>query len=182
MKGDQSFDKLPTSSSKIPFNVESELNYKRIFIIKEKDPFKNIHICQPFITHDYQIYGELPDKSKKLLFTVNEHFECEFCECDDWGFNFFCCSLICCDKIFFQLDYRKNNKGFYTQGYYLRKGCYICTNCCECNFCKYCSCPYHTLYLRENTDHNNRDLDIGTKKGRTKTSFNICCTDRTFFI
>ena len=179
MKGDQSFDKLPTSSSKIPFNVETELNYKRIFIVKEKDPFKIIHICQPIITNDYQIYGELPDKSKKLLFTVSEHFQCECCDCDNWGFNFACFSLICCDKIIFQLDYRKNNKGFYTQGYYQRKGCYICSNCWEYNF-GYC-CPYHTLYLRENTDHNNPDFDIGIKKGRTKASVNICCTDRTSF-
>ena len=177
MKGNRSFDKLPTSSSKIPFNVEEELYYKRIFIIKEKDPFKNIHICQQYITNDYQIFGELPDKSKKLLFIVSEHFECKCCECDGWGINFLCFSLICCDKMLFQLDYKKNNKGFYTQGYYQSKGCHICSNCYECNFC--CCCPYHTLYLRENIDHNNPDFNVGIKKGKTITSKNICCTDRT---
>ena len=40
MKGDKSFDKLPTSSSKIPFNVETELNYKRILLSKKKTHLK----------------------------------------------------------------------------------------------------------------------------------------------
>jgi hypothetical protein len=183
MKDDQSFDKIPTSTSKMPFNVETELNYKRIFVVKEKDPFKINHLCQPFFIHDYQIYGELPDKSKKLLFTVSEHFQCKCCDCDDWGINILCFSLICCDKILFQLDYKKNNKGFYTQGLNQKKGCYICSYCCACNFCCCCNCcTYDILYLRENTDHNNPDFDVGIKKGRTITSinkYNLCCPDRT---
>jgi len=179
MQRDQSFDQLPTIPSTLPFNVETDLNeFTKIFITRENDPFKIVHCFEPFAL-DYQIFGEMPDKSKKLLFTVSEHYECDWFECDDCGCDLFCFSLICFDKIIFQFDYRKNNIGFYTQGIYQKKGCYLrsCKKCCECNCCN--CCPYSILYLRENTDHDNPDFNIGIKKGRTETSLFKCCNDRT---
>jgi hypothetical protein len=179
MQKDQSFQHLPSISLELPFNVETDLNgFSKIFITRENDPFKIVHFFEPFAL-DYQIFGELPDKSKRLLFTVSEHYECDCFECDDCGCDIFCFSLICCDKIIFQFDYRKNNQGFYTQGIYQRKGCYIrdCNKCCDCNCCN--CCPYHILYLRENIDHDNPDFDVGIKKGRTETSLCKCCNDRT---
>jgi len=77
MQRDQSFDQLPTIPSTLPFNVETDLNeFTKIFITRENDPFKIVHCFEPFAL-DYQIFGEMSDKSKKLLFTVSEHYECD---------------------------------------------------------------------------------------------------------
>ena len=162
----------------IPFKVETELNpFTKMYITKENDLFKIAHFCQS-LTQDYQIFGEMSDESKKLLFTVSEHFECECCcccNCDQIGFDCCCFSLMLCDKILYQLDYKKNNQDFYTQGRYQQKGfqCKIP----ECHCCNLC--PYHTLYLRENTDHDDADFDKGTKKGRTETLSCSFCSDKT---
>ena len=183
MQVNQSFEALPVKDTNLPFNVETDLNaFTKIFMTRENDPFKIVH-CFELFTLDYQIFGEMPDKSKKLLFTVSEHYECDLCECDDCGCDLCCFSLICCDKIIFQFDYRKNNQGFYTQGIYQKKGCYVrnCKKCCECNCCN--CCPYHLLYLRENTDHDNPNFDVGIKKGRTETSLGKFCNDpKTLYI
>jgi len=183
MKTEKSEDQeLQTSPSQneLPFNVETDLNeFTKIYITKENDPFKISHFFQ-CLQEDYQIFGEMPDKTKKLLFTVSEHWECECCECDNWGFDCCCISYICCDKILQQFDYKKNNEGFYTQGKYQQKGFY-CRMCCslECSCCCNCCCPYDTLYLRENTDHDNPDFNEGIKKGETDTSTCSFCSDKT---
>lgn len=177
MKTDSSEKQLPKKYSRkeIPFDVEKGLKqFKKMYITKENDLFKLSHFCQS-LTQDYQIFGELPDETKQLLFTVSEHYECECCECDNWGFDFCCFSFMLCDKILFQFDYKKNNKDFYTQGKYQKKG-FHCKdpecNCCGC-------CPYHTLYLRENTDHDNPDFEEGEKKGKTETESCSFCSDKT---
>ena len=174
---EESFHQLPLGSSKQVFDVDTELApFTKMYISKENDPFRIIH-CFEVLNSDYQIFGELPDKSKKLLFTVREHFECECCECDDWGVDCCCFTIICCDKILYQLDYKKNNQDFYTQGTYQKKGYYVCQGC-ECNCCACCRCPYSALYLRENTDHDDPDFDKGVKKGKTLAS--LCkCSDAT---
>lgn len=173
MNYEQSFQQLPTNNPRLPFDVETELNeFSRIFITRVGDPFKIVHCCDPFIL-DYQVFGELPDKSKKLIFTVSDHYEC--CKCDSFGCHLFCCSLLCCDALLFQLDYRKNNQGFYTQGINKRKGCYA--TCDDCNICC-CTC-FSNLFLKENIDHNNADFDAGIKKGRTTTSLSKFCSDKT---
>ena len=176
----ESFQQLPPSSSKQVFDVDTELApFSKIYISKESDPFRIIH-CFELLKRDYQIFGELPDKSKKLLFTVREHFEWECCECDNWGIDCYCFAIICCDKILYQLDYKKNNQDFYTQGIYQKKGCYVCKCNCNCLFCCgcCCCCPQSAFYLRENTNHDDPDFDKGIKKGKTLAS--LCkCTDAT---
>ena len=64
---------------------------------------------------DYQVHGELPDGDKKILFTVNRHFECCKC-CQQCVIPCYCCDYVCCDSIIFQLDYKRNEAPFYTQG------------------------------------------------------------------
>ena len=180
MKTESSVQNLPVKNSKkqIPFNVEKELGqFTKMYITKENDLFKIAHFCQS-LTQDYLIYGEMPDESKKILFTVSEHYECECCCCvdfDQFGIDCCCFSFMLCDKILYQFDYKKNNEGFYTQGKYQQKG-FQC-KVPECNICN--CCPYHTLYLRENTDHDDADFDKGTKKGKTETQSCSFFSDKT---
>lgn len=57
----------------------------------------------------------MSDGDKKLLFTVSRHFQCKACcDCDGCGFHFGYCECIFSDKIVFQMDYKRNNVGFYT--------------------------------------------------------------------
>ena len=67
-----------TSIDNLPFDVSKDLDqFKRILVSKEFDYFKIVHICQDYM-HDYKIFWELPDGDKKLLFTCNQHYECNF--------------------------------------------------------------------------------------------------------
>ena len=70
------------------------------------------------------------------------------------------------------MDYRRNNKTFYTQGVNFKKGCIPCS----CHFCSFfccCSCPSKILNLRENIEPNNPDFNVGRKKGITYAAG--CC-------
>ena len=163
---------------KLPFDVSNELsNYNRAFITRNADYFRTFHCCE-LPMFDYNVFGELPDGHKVLLFTVRFHFKCCDC-CNDC--SIYCClgEYVCCDKIIFQLDYRVNNKNFYTQGLNLQKGCYCCKcqcfNCCNCLGC--CN-SYRILYLRENLDPDNPDFNVGIKKGSTLDNIRCCCCDK----
>ena len=146
------------SATKIPFDVSTELDqYSKVFISKEIDHFRNIH-CFESIGQDYKIYGELPDGDKKILFTSKKHFQCFNCF-DDCSINICCCcEYMFCDRIVFQMDYKRNNQNFYTQGYNIPKGFYCCLWSC---------CLPPTLYLRENIDPDNKDINVGIRKGKT---------------
>lgn len=160
---------LPKS---IPFDVSSELNdYSKIYISREYDVFRNYHCCECY--KDFKVYGELPDGDKKTLFVVKHHFECcPMCKGCMVYFPFCCSYSVCSDKIMFQLDYRRNNLNFYTQGINIKKGCYCC-DCC----CKYC-CSVR-LFLRENIDPDSPDFDVGKKKGETKGNIrSVICQDQ----
>jgi len=174
---------VTTPITTLPFNVMTELNpYTRIYVALEYDFFKIVH-CYENHFHDYKVYGEMSDGDKKLLFTVSQHFQCKACcDCDGCGCVFQgCCECICSDKIIFQLDYRRNNVGFYTQGLYIQKGCRPL--CCQrkkgcCEECAEDCCPQSILYLRENIDPDNPDFNVGVRKGQTISRLG-CCGDRT---
>ena len=161
--------------STLPYDVSKDLNkYSKIYITKEYDMFRKVHWFENFI-HDYKIYGQLPDGDKKLLFTCSRHFQCNSC-CEGWGISCCCCYYICCDKIVFQMDYRRNNIGFYTQGFNLVKG-FHCTKC-EC--CVGC-CPQEILYLRENIDPESPDINVGIKKGYTANPLISCDRETNYY-
>ena len=141
------------SDIKLPLDVSKDLNtFSKIYISRELDYYRTIH-CFETLVADFIVYEELPDGDRKVLFTVRQHYEC--CNfCDGCSINFgLCCTYVICDAIIFQMDYKRNNECFYTQGVNLQKGCY----CCKC----LCSCPCclpPILYLRENTDPDNKIL------------------------
>ena len=124
---------VPTAvATSLPFNVQTDLNlYKKISIVKQYDYFRILHCCQNLIP-DYIVYGEMPDGDKKILFTSSLHFECCRC-CDEFTVWLGLCAYVCCDKILFQMDYKRNGVAFYTQGIKMQKGCY----CCKCACCRY---------------------------------------------
>ena len=164
----------------LPFNVENELNlYSQVFITKDFDFFRSTH-CFELFKRDYIVYGVLPDGDKKILFTSREHYKCcTFCE--DCSIPI-CCWLcfyseyICCDRIVFQMDYKRNGASFYTQGFNIKKGFYCCRfHCCDCCCGCCCKCPQKILFLRENIDPDNPDFDVGVKKGQTE--YIHCCGD-----
>lgn len=157
------------SDLRLPFNVTLELNqFTKIYVSKQIDPFRYFCCLEP-CSSDYIIYGELPDGSKQLLFTARRHYQCCRC-CEDCSIGCLClCRYYCCNSIVYQVDYKKNNVNFYTQGFNIQKGCY----CCKC-FCCLCMVP-SILYLRENYDADNPDFDVGVKKGLTDASMCCCC-------
>ena len=165
-------NKLPN----LPLDVSTELNeYSKLFICKRYNPFRKF-CCYEFPL-DYEIFGELPSGDKRLLFTCQEHFEyCWYCRCCCCccGRNVNCyldcllCGYLCKDFIEFQMDYRRNDKNFYTQGVNLKAGCY----CCKCLCCK---CKRNKLYLRENIDPDNPDFNCGIPKGKTVGNPICCC-------
>lgn len=168
----QQYYNTSPSMTTLPFNVKTDLNpYHRIYISKEYDMFKKAHYYESFL-RDYKVFGELPDGDKKLLFTVSQHFQCNTC-CEGWGVTCCCFSYIFCDKIIFQMDYRRNGRGFYTQGLNIQKGfhCLGCSNCkCDCP----CA-PHSRLFLRENIDPDNPDFNVGVHKGYTDYPLGCCC-------
>lgn len=153
----------------LPFDVNTELSgYQRFFISKEFDYFRAIHCCQ-LQARDYKIYGETADESKNLLFTSQPHFQCCHC-CDDFIISCCICEYVCCNRIIFQMDYKKNDQNFYTQGVNLQKGCYFC-KCLSCQLC----CPLiKTLFLRENVEPDNPDFNLGVQKGATTGTVSCC--------
>ena len=182
------FKASPPSGITLPFNVATDLNiFFFFFFVREFDKFRLFHCCDNF-GPDYKIYGELPDGDKKLLFTSSHHFDC--CDCyDDCHINFWCFGAIgfflsyyFCDSILFQMDYRRNGAPFYTQGVNIKRGLHCCL--CDCCLCCFRSCLPSVLFLRENTDPDDRDFDVGIKKGFTEvpnTSCCSCCRDKTAF-
>ena len=163
----------------LPLDVSKDLNeFSKFFVSIGFDNFRNIHCfekCYP--SFDFMIYGELPDGDKKLLFTCTQHKE--FCKCCDNLMITCClCDYFCCNSIVFQMDYKRNNKPFYTQGLNIQQGCYCCKcHCCSCCCCCCCSCPPSFLNMRENIDPDSRDFNVGLKKGRTEKS-GCCITDK----
>ena len=151
----------------LPFDVQKDLNqFSRIYVAKETDSFRIVHCCQ-YCDRDYKVFGELPNGDKTLLFNVIENFQC----CDCWrrcnvGCEF--CFFACCDQILIQMDYRRNDIPFYTQGFNITQGCH----CCECIpfICPRC---IPRLYLRENNDPDNTDIKTGVKRGATEGT--CCC-------
>ena len=173
-------NQMPNSGGvpNLPLDVSRELSqYQRLYISQQADYFRMAHCCD-VSQREYLIWGELPDGDKKLIFTASRHFDCELCKCDNWKINICCSAYICCDQIIYQLDYRRNGKCFYTQGINMKKGCY----CCKCNpfGCFNCDCPslFSTLNLRENTDPDNVNFDVGVKKGKTIRKICECCSDK----
>lgn len=174
---------MDDSKIRIPFDVESELNqYSRVFVSREFNFYRNFH-CFEMFGRDYRVFGELPDRDKKLLFTIQPHFEC--CTCNFCSIGCFCCEYACCDHIVYQLEYKRNNYNFYTHGRNRRKGCHFAFNPCCCqffgdscsiffgsSFTNICRCKYR-LYLRENVDPNNPRIDVGVRKGHTEGT--PCC-------
>ena len=166
----------------LPFNVVTDLNqFHRIYISKEYDYFKIVHNYEDLL-RDYIVYGEMPDGDKKILFTVSKHFECKVCRCfDDCFISALFCDYVCCDRMIFQMDYKRNGVPFYTQGINMQKGCYFCrfysclSTCYHCNCCFNCS--INRLYLRKNIDPDSPDFNVGIKKGVTDTVINCCATD-----
>ena len=156
----------------LPLDVSKDLNeFSKLFVSIGFDNFRNIHCFEKcFPSFDFMVYGELPDGDKKLLFTCKRHNE--FCKCCDNCMISCClCDYFCCNSIVFQMDYRRNNKTFYTQGLNIQQGCYCCKcHCCSCCCCCCCSCPPSFLNMRENTDPDNPDFNVGIKKGRTDKS------------
>ena len=81
----------------LPFDVSKDLNqFNKIFVRKTFNPFRTACCFEKLV--DYEIFGELPDGDKKLLFTCQQHFEC--CKCCDNCFIDCClCGYNCCDII-----------------------------------------------------------------------------------
>lgn len=166
---------VTTPVTTLPFNVMTELNpYTRIYVALEYDFFKVVH-CYADHFHDYKVYGEMSDGDKKLLFTVSRHFQCNTC-CDGCGCTLVYCECIFSDKIVFQMDYKRNNVGFYTQGIYIQKGC-KCLCCRKTECCENC-CPKSIYFMRENIDPDNPDFNVGVRKGQTVATLG-CCGDKT---
>lgn len=163
---------------KLPFDVSTDLNqFSKIFVDVNFDNFRIIHCCERCIpSFDFIVYGELPDGDKKIIFTCSKHNQCCKC-CDNCIISTCLCDYICCNSIVFQMDYKRNNKPFYTQGINIQRGCY----CCKCNICFSCCscfCTPSTLYLRQNTDPDSPDFDVGIKKGRTVKSGCFCLCNK----
>ena len=159
----------------IPFDVTKDLNkYNKVYISKETDVFRTIHLFE-FWLKDYKIYVDNPEGDKTVLFTVRQHFKC--CDvCNDFSCSICCFTYMCCDRIVTQLDYKRNNINFYTQGFNIQKGWYVCKIIC----CPICCCLPKILHLRENIDPDNPDFEVGVKKGTTRALKCCCCfTDRT---
>ena len=159
----------------IPFDIYNGLSqYSKVYICKNVNKFRNFHCLEPsIILQDYMVYGELPDGDKKLLFTVKKHFECCKC-CDSCIIHCACCcDYVCCNKILYQMDYKRNDTNFFTQGRYYVKGCYFCK-------CLMCNCCNEPLYLRENSQPDNPDYNVGVKKGTTVSNKScFSCQDKT---
>ena len=171
-------NQLPKQKINLPLDVTTELSeYKKFYITKGKDFFRIICCCEDMLS-EYNIYAEMPDGDKKLLFTCTQHYICCCCGCSDCCPEYckgcpcfcFCCGYVCSDKILFQMNYKRNNRCFYTQGISLPKGCYcgkcICYGCCSC-----CCCNSY-LDLKEGT--NPKLPSLGESKGHTKVK-NCCC-------
>ena len=114
---------VPTS---LPLNVATDLSmYNKISVVLQKDLWKITCLYERALP-TYVVYGEMPDGDKKILFTCSQHFQC--CTiCDQCIIGLPCClEYACCDQIIFQMDYKRNNAPFFTQGFNIQKGCYCC--------------------------------------------------------
>ena len=170
-------DPIPMQSAlKLPFDVSNELNiYSRVYVTKDFDYFRIFH-CSEILGGDYIVYGELPDGDKKILFTSSVHYQCcNICQSFTCTIIPCCLEYECCNSIVFQMDYKRNNVNFYTQGNYIQSGLYCCKCLCLCHFCT-CCCNPNSLFLRENLDPDNPDFNVGVKKGATTSV--CCCGDR----
>ena len=165
----------------LPFIVSQELNqYKKVYISRQFDFFRNFQCCE--LAPDYVIYGEMPDGDKKILFTCRQNYKCCECCCSQCIISCLFCEYICCDKIIFQMDYKRNNANFYTQGINMKKGCYCCKCYCLAGLCCCCPCCINKniLHLRENVDPDNPDPTIGSGQGTTEgVSCCSCIRDKT---
>ena len=166
---------FPINQFEIPFDVTKDLKrYNKVYISKETDVFRTIHFLETFFK-EYKILVDNQENDKTVLFTARQHFKCCNC-CNDFTFDCCCFTYVCCDRIITQLDYKRNNINFYTQGANVQKGWYFC----YCHCCPLCCCIPSILHLRENLDPDNPDFNVGTKKGTTRSAECCCfCHDRT---
>ena len=177
--------KMVNMQKTIPLDVSKELaGYKTLYIVNQYDPFRIFHYCCDPYKNDFIVYGLLPDGDKKVLFTVRMHYQC--CEKrDNIIIHCCCCDYVVYDRILIQFDYKRNGENFYTQGLNSQKGCY----CCKCQGCN-CCCPYNKLqlncdritllFLRENTEPDNPDFNVGIFRGRTEgVEPCLSCYDKT---
>ena len=91
IENNQTIDEFNTTNNAstilLPFDVTRDLNqFNKIFVRKAFNPFRAACCFERLA--DYEIFGELPDGDKKLLFTCQQHFEC--CNCCD------SCFINCC--------------------------------------------------------------------------------------
>ena len=164
---------INAGATALPFDAERDLDkYSRIYITKEFDPFSTVHYCE-YAIKDYVIYGPTQEGDKKILFRAIVHHKCCEC-CEQCIIGYLWCGYACCDSIQFQMDYKREGRPFYTQGYNIVKGCHCCDICLLNGFCGFCDCAGDELYLRENIDPNSPDIKVGRKKG--KTIANCCCS------
>ena len=145
-------NQLTNSKVNLPLDVTTELSqYTKFYITKGRDFFRTVCCLEEYFP-EYYIYGEMPDGDKKLLFSCSRHFllcclgcsDCcpDYCQC--CGLLCGCCGYFFKDTILFQMDYKRNNRCFYTQGISIPKGCFIC----KCYCCQLCC--LNPLDLNEN--------------------------------
>ena len=172
--GSQPYVLVLNKNLNLPFDVETDLSqFTQVYVTKDFDFFRSRCCFEPGNT-DYIVYGLLPDGDKKVLFTSRKHFQ--FCHCcEDCSIGCLCCDYLCCDRIIFQMDYKRNGAPFYTQGVNIQKGCYCCKCHCACCLCCdcCCNCPKSILFLRENVEPDNKDFNVGKRKGQT--IYSACC-------
>jgi len=136
-------DQLAKPKVNLPLDVTTELRqYTKFYITKGPDFFR-VECCCEDLLPEYNIYGEMPDGDKKLLFTCARHYIfCNCCGCleccpeccQGCGIYFGYCGYLFTDIIVYQMDYKRNNRGFYTQGLSIPKGCYFCPRSTISNF------------------------------------------------
>ena len=93
---------------------------------------------------------------------------CKFCYCQI--LPCLCCSYACNDFIYFQLDYIKDSKPFFTQGIKYQKGC---QSCLLPFGCKCCVCS-NIFNLTKNDNPKNPSFNYGENIGSTINKSSIC--------
>ena len=158
--------------SEIPLDVKKDLSkYNKFYISKEINFLRLFHCCEFWNSKDFRIFVENEDNDLLNLYTAQHHFECcNFCDNCIIGIN--CCYYACCNSIAYQLDYKRNNRPFYTHGINITKGCHIC----KCH--PLCFSCVTKLFLKETQNMNSPDINNGTYKGSTEDDACPCVCKR----
>ena len=169
-------ERIPLNLENYSLNINRDLeDIKTIYIGVEKNIFQFTH-CQSCNSPSYKIYYLTEDKKVKTLFTVSKHYtsgkccydSCKFCYCQI--LPCLCCSYACNDFIYFQLDYIKDSKPFFTQGIKYQKGC---QSCLLPFGCKCCVCS-NIFNLTKNDNPKNPSFNYGENIGSTINKSSIC--------